>query len=53
MEKIVYLAVIKFLFFEDVTPKEIHERMLTLYNDCSPTIRTVKDVHKAHQHQKS
>ena len=71
MGKIEYRAVIKFLFLEGVAPKEIHERMLKLYNDCSPTIRTlerwvaefsvvvqalktihVKDVQKAHQHQK-
>lgn len=42
MEKIEYRAVIKFLFLEGVAPKEIHERMLKVYNDCSPTIRTVE-----------
>ena len=42
MEKIEHRAVIKFLFLEGVAPKEIHERMLKVYNDCSPTIRTVE-----------
>ena len=39
MEKIEHRAVIKFLFLEGVAPKEIHERMLKVYNDCSPTIK--------------
>ena len=42
MEKIEHRAVIKFLFLEGVAPKEIHERMLKAYNDCSPTIRTIE-----------
>ena len=42
MGKIEYRAVIKFLFLEGVAPKEIHERMLKVYDDCSPTIRTVE-----------
>lgn len=39
MEKIEYRAVIKFLFLEGVAPKEIHERMLRVYNERSPSIR--------------
>ena len=42
MEKIEYRGVIKFLFLERVAPNEIHERMLKVYNDCLPTIRTVE-----------
>ena len=38
--KIEYRAVIKFLFLEDVEPKEIHERM---DNDYSSTIRAVEN----------
>ena len=67
IENIEHRVVIKFLFLEGVAPKEIHERMLKVYNDCSPTIRTVErwvakftrsrtsieDVQEAHQHQKS
>ena len=33
---------IKFLFLEGVAPKKIHERMLKVYNDFSPKIRTVE-----------
>ena len=35
-------AVIKFSYLEGVKLKEIHERMLKVYNVCSPTIRTVE-----------
>ena len=42
MGKIEYRAVIKFLFLEGVAPKEIQERMLKVYDDCSSTIRTVE-----------
>ena len=42
MGKIEYRGVKKFLLLEGVEPKEIHERILKVYNDCSPTIRTVE-----------
>ena len=42
METIEYHGVIKFLFLDGVAPKEIHERMLKVYNDCSPSIRTIE-----------
>ena len=42
MDKIEYRAVIKFLFLEGVAPKEIHERLLKVYKDSSPSIRTVE-----------
>lgn len=42
MEKLEYRAVIKFLFLEGVAPKQIHERLLKVYKDSSPSIRTVE-----------
>jgi len=41
MEKIKYRAVIEFLFLEDLEPQHIHERMLKVYKDSSPSFRTV------------
>ncbi|KAF7272707.1 hypothetical protein GWI33_014539 [Rhynchophorus ferrugineus] len=40
MEKIEYRAVIKFLFLEGVAPKQIHERLLKVYKDSTPSVRT-------------
>lgn len=42
MEKNEYRAVIKFLFLEGTAPKQIHERLLKVYKDSSPSIRTVE-----------
>lgn len=42
MDKIEYRAVIKFLFLEGVEPKEIYERLLKVYKDFSPSVRTVE-----------
>lgn len=41
MEKIKYRAVIEFLFLEGVEPKQIHERLLKVYKDSSPSLATV------------
>jgi len=41
MEKIKYRAVIEFLFLEGLEPQHIHERMLKVYKDSSPSLRTV------------
>jgi len=41
MEKIKYCAVIEFLFLEGLEPQHIHERMLKVYKDSSPSLRTI------------
>lgn len=41
MEKIKYRAVIEFLFLEGVEPKIIHERLLKVYKESSPSQATV------------
>lgn len=41
MEKIKYRAVIEFLFLEGVEPKQIHERLLKVLKDSSPSLATV------------
>lgn len=42
MEKIKYRAVIEFLFLEGLRAKDIHERILRVYKDATPSISTVE-----------
>jgi len=66
MDKIEYLAVIKFFVKEGLTLNEIHSKFINVYGDYSPSFSTIKkwavpalklihvnDVQKVQQHQKS
>ena len=44
MENIKHRAVIEFLTKEDQRPKYIHERMVRIYGDTSPSYTTVKKL---------
>ena len=42
MNKIEYLAVIKFFVKEGLTPNEIHSKFINVYGDSSPSFSTIK-----------
>ena len=42
MDKIEYLAVIKFFVKEGLTPNEIHSKFINVYGDSSPSFPTIK-----------
>lgn len=50
MDKIEYRAVIKFLTKEGKNAKEIHDRLVAVYNDTAPSYATVTRWHKEFRH---
>nr|CAD45369.1 transposase [Bythograea thermydron] len=50
MDKIEYRAVIKFLTKEGKNAKEIHDRLVAMYNDTAPSYTTVTRWHKEVRH---